>query len=126
MTGRSVPEWQGATPDTAIPRRVRARVFESAGGCCQICTRKLRPGDRWDCDHIVALANGGMHAESNLQVACGNCHKDKTARDVAEKARTHRIQARHAGIKRPSSFACSKSSPWKKKINGTVVPREGN
>lgn len=124
MTGRSVPEWQGTTPDAVIPPRVRLRVWERAGGCCQICTRKLRPGDRWDCDHIVALANGGMNAESNLQVACGNCHKGKTARDVAEKARAHRIQAKHAGIKRPSSFSCSKSSPWKKKINGEVVPRD--
>ena len=124
MTGRSVPDWQGATPDSAIPTRVRLRVWERAGGCCQVCTRKLRPGDRWDCDHVVALANGGLNAEGNLQVVCGNCHKTKTACDVAEKARAHRIQAKHAGIRRTSSFACARTSRFKKRIDGTVVDRE--
>lgn len=124
MTGRTVEEWRGTTPDSAIPPRVRLRVWERAGGCCQICTRKLRPGDRWDCDHIVALVNGGAHAESNLQVACVSCHSAKTRADVAEKSRARRIQAHHAGIRKPSAFACARTSRYRKKVDGTVVDRE--
>ena len=121
---RTVEEWRGATEDSAIPPRVRLRLFERAGGRCQICTRKLMPGDRWDADHVIALVNGGEHAERNLQVACVACHKGKTAADVAEKSRARHIQAKHAGIKRPSSFACARTSRYRKKIDGTVVDRE--
>ena len=32
MTGREVPEWIGKTADTAIPDRVKERVFLTHGG----------------------------------------------------------------------------------------------
>ncbi len=54
---------------------------------------------------------------------CGWCHKGKTAGDVAEKSRTARVKAKHAGIKRKSAWACSKDSKYRKKINGEVVLR---
>lgn len=124
MAGRATEEWRGSTPDSTIPPRVRLRVWERAGGCCQICERKLMPGDRWDADHVVALVNGGEHAEGNLQVACVACHRGKTAADVAEKSRARRIQAKHAGIRKPSTFACARTSRFKKRMDGTVVDRE--
>lgn len=31
---RDVEEWIGKTPDSAIPKRVRLRVFERLGGQC--------------------------------------------------------------------------------------------
>lgn len=124
MTARSTEEWRGATPDSAIPPRVRLRAFERADGQCQLCTRKIVAGERWIADHIVALINGGENRENNLQVICDWCdRKVKTPADVAEKARTARIRAKHLGIKKRSTFACSKDSPFRKKINGTVVPR---
>lgn len=123
MTARSTEEWRGATPDSTIPPRVRLRLFERSSGRCQSCTRKIAPGDSWQADHVVALVNGGANAESNLQVLCGWCHKAKTAGDVAEKASTARIRAKHLGIKKRSTFACSRDSKWKKKLDGTVVPR---
>lgn len=123
MTARSTEEWHGATPDSAIPPRVRLRLFQRAAGRCQSCTRKINPGDSWQADHIVALVNGGANAEGNLQVLCDWCHGGKTRADVAEKSRTARIRAKHLGIKKRSAFACSKDSPFRKKINGQVVPR---
>jgi len=121
MTARSTEEWRGATPDSAIPPRVRLRLFESAAGRCQACTRKISPGDSWQADHIVALVNGGANAEGNLQVLCGWCHKAKSADDVAEKSRTARIRAKHAGIKPKTSrpMPGSKASGWRIKMNGT-------
>lgn len=120
---RSVEEWRGATPDSAIPARVKLRIFERENGRCHISGRKIMPGDAYDFDHIVALANGGEHRESNLAPALRDKHREKTAADVAEKARTDRIRKKHLGIKPKSRFACAKSSPWKKKLNGEVVSR---
>ena len=124
MTARSTEEWRGASPNSAIPPRVRLRAFERADGHCQLCTRKIVAGERWIADHIVALINGGENRETNLQVICDWCdRKVKTPADVAEKARTARIRAKHLGIKKRSTFACSRDSKWKKRIDGTVVPR---
>lgn len=120
---RTVPEWIGAHPDAAIPPRVRVRVFERYHGGCQHCMRKLYPGDKWECDHAIALSNGGEHRESNLWPICKGCHKIKTAQDVATKSKTYRMKAKHYGLKKPSRFPGSKDSPWRKKLNGEVVPR---
>lgn len=122
-TSRSTSEWIGSTPDSAIPPRVRVRVFERANGHCQSCTRKIAAGDAWQADHVVALINGGANRESNLQCLCGWCHKGKTAGDVAEKSRTARIKAKHLGVKRKSTFACSRDSKHRRKINGRVELR---
>lgn len=100
---RAVTEWIGANDNTAIPPRVRVRVFDRAGGKCQCCTRKLYPGDKWEADHIVALINGGMNREANLQCLCDWCHANKTRSDVATKALTARKRAKHVLASRPKS-----------------------
>jgi 5-methylcytosine-specific restriction endonuclease McrA len=55
-------------------------------------------GDQWDLDHRQALCNGGAHAESNLFPALRDKHREKTAADVAERAKTDRIRKKHLGI----------------------------
>jgi 5-methylcytosine-specific restriction enzyme A len=101
---RSVPLWHGKTDDAAIPARVRVRVFERHGGICHLSGRRIRAGDLWDVDHVVALVNGGKHCESNLAPALRDKHREKTAADVAEKAAVYRKRAKHLGIKKPSTF----------------------
>lgn len=126
MTGRTNDEWIGSTPDSAIPPRVRLRVWERAGGRCQAgCGRKLRPpADRWECDHIVALINGGENRESNLQVACSWCHGVKTARDVATKSKTAGAAKKHLGIhKAKHPLPGSRASGWRKPMNGKAERR---
>ncbi len=99
---RAQPEWIGKTDDTAIPPRVRLRVYMRHNGDCPKCDRKLVPG-HWACDHIVALINGGEHRETNLQALCNSpCHSNKTALDVAEKSKVYRAAAKDAGIRKPS------------------------
>ena len=106
---RSVPEWVGKTDDSAIPPRVRIRVFEAAEGKCQSCSRKIGPADKWQADHIVAVVNGGANSEDNLQCLCDWCHKAKTREDVAAKAKTAAIKAKHLGIRPPSKL---RSAPF--------------
>ena len=95
---RKLPEWIGANDDSAIPPRVKVRVFDKAGGCCAICTRTIIGSLRPAYDHIVGLVNGGGNRESNLQLLCVSCHAGKTKADVAEKAIVYRKRAKHLGL----------------------------
>lgn len=97
MTARALPVWVGSTPDSAVPSRVRLRIFEREGGKCWISGRKIMPGDLWDLDHRVALINGGRHAEDNLFPALRDKHREKTAEDVAIKSKTYRMAAKNNG-----------------------------
>lgn len=56
------------------------------------------PGDAWDLDHIVALINGGRHAEDNLAPALRDAHRAKTEDDVKAKSKTARVRAKHLGV----------------------------
>lgn len=125
MAGRTPPEWIGKTPDSAIPPRVRLRVFEAHGGVCHLTGQKIWPGDEWDCDHIQALCNGGEHRESNLAPALRPAHRAKTAEDVKLRAKADRVRKKHLGIHQSRTpLNCGRKSRFKKKLNGQVVLRE--
>lgn len=98
MSGRAVAEWIGATPDTPVPPRVKLRVFEAFGGACYLSKRKIRAGDKWEIEHVLALINGGENRERNLAPALVAPHAEKTAEDMAIKAKTDRIRKKHLGI----------------------------
>lgn len=96
---REVPEWIGKTDDSAVPPRVRVRVFQRYGGRCQCgCNRLIRPGEKWDCEDTIALCNGGQRRESNLKPWLAEHHPKKTRADVAEKSRVYRKTANHIGV----------------------------
>lgn len=122
---RSVKEWIGKSSDTPIPPRVRLRVFQTHNGICHISGRKIRPGEPWDAEHIIALINGGENRESNLAPALRDKHRSKTVEDVAIKAKTARVKMALYGIKRRKNkpMPGSKTSAWKRKINGEIVRR---
>jgi 5-methylcytosine-specific restriction protein A len=122
---RSVPEWIGATPDTPVPGRVRVRQYERDNGRCKCgCNRKIMAGEAWDTDHKIALINGGQNRESNLTTLLTEHHqKIKTPRDVQIKSKTYRMQKRHLGIRKRSTFPGSRDSGFKRKISGEVVRR---
>lgn len=121
---RSVEEWRGATPDTPVPPRVRARVFLRFDGRCHACTRKVRPGEPWTCEHLKALINGGENRENNLGITCENCLPQKNAADVAEKSLVARKRAKHLGIRQTSRpIPGSRNTPWKRTLSGQTIRR---
>lgn len=123
---RAVEEWRGRTPDTAVPARVRARVFARYDGVCQVTGRKIGPADLWDLDHEIALINGGEHRENNLRPVLrhGAAHRLKTATDMKTKAKIARVQGRHLSLSKSRALLPGgKASKWKKKISGEVVER---
>jgi 5-methylcytosine-specific restriction protein A len=99
---RSVPPWHGKTDDTPAPPRVRLRVFEAHGGKCHRCGRKIRPGEGWTLEHVIALINGGRNAEDNLDITCDWCLPAKNAEDVAEKAAVYAVRSKHVLPRQPS------------------------
>lgn len=122
---RDVPEWIGKNDNTAIPPRVRLRVFERHGGKCHLSGRRILAGEPWDCDHIVALVNGGGHRESNLAPALRDKHREKTALDVAEKSIVRRKRMKSLGIapKKGRPMPGSKASGLRRRMDGTVERR---
>lgn len=120
---RSTETWVGKNDDQTPPPRVRLRVFEQSGGQCHLCNRRIRAGEYWQCDHIVALCNGGANAEKNLKPACRNCCYAKTAEDVAEKAEVAATRKSFILPKPLSTWGAGRGSKWKKKMNGETVPR---
>ena len=112
---RSVAEWIGKNDDSRVPSRVSARVFLRHDGICHISGRKIRPGEKWELEHIVALCNGGEHRESNLAPALVEPHKVKTKADRRVKAKNDRVRKRHLGIKKPRTI-----TRWRK-MDGTPV-----
>lgn len=112
---RKTDEWIGKNDDAAIPPRVRVRVFDRHNGRCHLTGRRIRSGEAWDCDHVVALVNGGEHRESNLAPALRDAHRAKTAEDVAEKATVYRKRAKHLGIKKPRTIRA-----WRR-FDGSIV-----
>lgn len=120
---RAVPEWRGKTDDTPVPPRVRARVFLAHDGKCHRTGRKIMPGEAWELEHRIALCNGGENRESNLApILAGKPHREKTAEDVAEKAKVARIRAKHIGAY-PKSSRPLRSEKFRRKVNGEIVAR---
>ena len=101
---RSVPAWIGKTDDTAVPPRVRLRVWDREEGKCHRCRRKIPVGDAWIIEHRHAIILGGANAEPNLCLSCSWCKPEKDAEDVAAKAETARVRSKHLGIRPPSQI----------------------
>lgn len=56
---------------------------------CASCGR-ITPAPEIEVDHRIALALGGTNAPENLQLLCRDCHKAKTAADMAAMAQYRR------------------------------------
>lgn len=108
-----------------FPAKIKVDAFTRAKGCCELCNSgvKLRHGDIFY-DHRIPDGLGGEPTLENCQVLCRSHHDEKTRKaDVPAIAKSKRIQRREMGIKKRSTFACAKTSKWKKKLDGTVVLR---
>lgn len=110
MTARSVSEWIGKSPDSKIPPRVMVRIYDRERGICHECKLPLK-GKKWNADHRPALINGGENRESMIFPVCLPCHKLRTAKDVAEKAKTAALKLADIGAKEPSKAWGKKPKP---------------
>lgn len=125
MTGRTVDEWIGKTPDTPIPPRVKLRILDRQGHRCAITGIPFGPKFQPEFDHEIALANGGENRESNLRAIIAQEHKKKTAQDVKAKSKSARIRKKRLGLHQPrQKIPGSRGTPFKRKIGGETVRRD--
>jgi 5-methylcytosine-specific restriction protein A len=61
---------------------------------CRFCMERGVMTPATEVDHILALADGGTHAATNLRSACHSCHSRRTARDQAFGRRHRRTTPR--------------------------------
>jgi 5-methylcytosine-specific restriction protein A len=63
----------------AAYRRKRDECMRLANWRCQVMLPGICIGAASQCDHIVAVADGGGHELTNLRAVCDPCHKARTA-----------------------------------------------
>lgn len=113
--------------------KVKLSAWKRSGGRCEPgrvahmsevgCGRKLFIGDI-NYDHVDPDGLTGEPTLENCAVLCRSCHSIKTTKvDVPNIARAKRRERGAAGIRKRSTFACSRDSKFKKRIDGTVVRR---
>ncbi len=80
------------TPRPSISKTRRARVFQSNGGVCHLCSGKIMPGEEWEVEHVQARGLGGSDDDDNLRPAHSHCHKSKSR---AERSIMAKADAQH-------------------------------
>lgn len=87
---RTHPEYQrirsanrrAAKRGSKLSRGIIQRLYTQQAGLCPCCQQPL--GTDFHLDHITPLANGGAHADWNVQLLRAACNIEKGARDPVE------------------------------------------
>lgn len=117
-------------------KKTKREALKRSGGRCEgddpvyglesgeRCNADLSYGVEFDHWPLPAGVRGSNTLENCKAVCPKGCHAYKTRKyDIPMQAKDKRIRDKHAGIKKPSKFAGSRNSKWKKKIDGSVVLR---
>jgi 5-methylcytosine-specific restriction endonuclease McrA len=114
----------GTTTRQRISNRDRLKIWERDQGICHLCQGRIAAGEPWQLEHKRALELGGEDAPENMAPAHIHCHKTKTKDDHQRTAKAKRVKLKHLGgwVSR-TPMACGRKSKWKKKLDGSVVPR---
>lgn len=115
--------------------KTKRQAFARSNGLCECalipwlnrpegCGQRLTDGVRYE--HILPAELGGDNSLENAAALTIQCWKEKTAKyDLPTIAKSNRVRDRARGIRRRSSkpMLGSRASPWKKRMDGTVVRR---
>lgn len=103
----------------------REAICKSRNWTCHLCDGPIDPvRQSYQLDHIKPLWAGGEDTDDNLGPAHNKCHLQKSVGDTPIIAKANRMRAKHLGTKRKGRpMWGSRLSPWKKKLDGTVVRR---
>jgi 5-methylcytosine-specific restriction protein A len=103
--------------------KTKALAFQRANGRCEECGFRLTPG-KFHYDHAIPDGLTGGNDLDNCRCICVGCHSRKTPVDVSRIAKAKRVQARHIGARQSRNpLPGGRRSPWRKKLDGTVVRR---
>jgi 5-methylcytosine-specific restriction enzyme A len=90
---------------------------------CGLCRLELSPGDRIEWDHVHALVHGGAHVFTNIRPVHFECHKEKTARDIAANAKVKRLRGETCQGPKKEIHSRGFDKTLSKKFSGEVVRR---
>jgi hypothetical protein len=65
-------------PRTLRPNNERYAIYQSQGGICALCGKRMDEDD-WEIDHIEAFVAGGETIRANLQAVHKSCNRKKGA-----------------------------------------------
>lgn len=104
--------------------KVKLAAWRRSGGYCECgCHVKIIPGDGPEYDHRLEDFFDGPPTLENCVVLRTTCHKAKGKERAPVIAKARRLEKKRAGIGKPRSRL---SHPTlKRKLDGTVVPRDG-
>ena len=113
----------------------RAEMFAAHKGICCLCGDKILDPNKWIDEHFIPVAigrvTGSVNAMENRGPVHIECAKEKTTKDRKDIAKAKRL-ANETGQNRKKKkiqsrgFQTNRSSPYRKKMDGTVVRRNGD
>lgn len=68
-------------PSQSAWTAIRDRIFRRDEYTCAYCSAK---GVQLECDHVIPVARGGKHDDSNLVTACRKCNRSKRDKLLSE------------------------------------------
>ena len=105
-----------APPRPSMSQARRLRIWERDGGVCYLCETKVKAGEAWDVEHVLAWGLSFDDSDENLKVAHKHgCHAEKTKGDVRRIAKAKR-QGGETGqaARRAKNGAQIKGRPFRK------------
>lgn len=121
--------WTLPEPRERLTRKQIAELFLRQDGRCPNCTQKLEvKGGKPVCvdEHLEPLWRGGSNDLVNRELWCNPCTRPKTATEASQRAKALAVRDKHIGAKKASrAIPGSRNSPWKRKMDGTMVRRDG-
>lgn len=96
MRTANLKPWVGRRPESMPGQAVLLRLYAKQNGLCACGCGLMMNFDRdeIDCDHKVALIDGGENVEANLQLMIRKHHRAKTASEATERSRERAHKAK--------------------------------
>jgi len=86
-------------------KKTKEQALERSGGHCELCGKRIRPGDGPEYDHRITDFYNGGNSLANCQVLCIPCHGEKTyGTDSKNHAKTRRLKSKAAKTERKKKF----------------------
>ena len=111
-------------PRKPLTAKQKLQMFVKSKGVCCICGGQINGvKETWD-EHVNPLWLAGDNSAPNRAPAHAKCARAKTAAEATERASIRRKAEKHFGAHRSANpMPCGRKSKWKKKMDGSVVPR---
>lgn len=112
-------------PRRPLTQAQKLKMFLRHEGKCCICGEKIDGVHQaWD-EHINPLWLSGDNSAENRAPAHEKCARAKTKAEATQRAAGRSKAEKHMGARTPKGAPMpgSRKSPWKRKMDGTVVRR---